>query len=66
MAERYGFDPGALGRRVIPRLTSAHNYDAGSLGVYRFLCALQGQGVAAGLAWDWGPLGRAPRSCLVS
>jgi hypothetical protein len=50
----------SLGRRVIPRLTSAHNYDAGSLGVYRFLCALQGQGVAAGLAWDWGPLQSAP------
>ena len=50
----------SLGGRVIPRLTSAHNYDLGSLGVYRFLCALQGQGVAAELAWDWGPLRSAP------
>ena len=50
----------SLGCRVIPRLTSAHNYDLGSLGVYRFLCALQGQGVAAELAWDWGPLQSAP------
>src|SRR5262249_48674476 len=27
-----------------------------SQGVYGFLCALQGQGVACGLGWDWGPL----------
>jgi thiopeptide-type bacteriocin biosynthesis protein len=45
-----------LGREVIPRLTSAHNYAYRSLGVYRFLCALQNQGVAAGLGWDWGAL----------
>jgi len=44
-----------LGREVLPRLTSAHNYNA-SAGVYRFLCAMQGQGVASSLAWDWGPL----------
>ena len=44
-----------LGREVVPRLTSAHNFAAGQ-GVYRFLCALQGQGVAGGLGWDWGPL----------
>ncbi len=33
-----------LGREVIPRLTSAHNFWRGSLGVYRFLCMLQSQG----------------------
>src|SRR5262249_54121206 len=44
-----------LGREVLPRLTCAHNFTTGQ-GVYRFLCALQGQGVASGLAWDWGPL----------
>jgi thiopeptide-type bacteriocin biosynthesis protein len=38
---------------VIPRLTTAHNTNAESLGVYRFLAALQ-QGV--GIQWDWGPL----------
>lgn len=45
-----------LRRRVIPRLTTAHNFLGGSLGVYHFLCALQSQGVAGGLGWDWGPL----------
>jgi thiopeptide-type bacteriocin biosynthesis protein len=48
-----------LGRRVIPRLTSAHNFYT-SQGIYRFLCLLQGQGVAGALGWDWGPLRQAP------
>src|SRR6185503_4797375 len=44
-----------LGREVIPRLTSAHNFTFG-LGIYRFLCGLQGQDVIVGLAWNWGAL----------
>jgi thiopeptide-type bacteriocin biosynthesis protein len=48
-----------LGRRVTPRLTSAHNFHT-SHGIYRFLCALQGHGIAGDLAWDWGPLRSAP------
>jgi hypothetical protein len=48
-----------LGRRVIPRLTSAHNYHP-SQGIYRFLGALQAHGAAGELGWDWGPLGEAP------
>jgi thiopeptide-type bacteriocin biosynthesis protein len=48
-----------LGRRVIPRLTSAHNFHV-SQGIYRFLCALQSQGKAGELGWDWGPLREAP------
>jgi thiopeptide-type bacteriocin biosynthesis protein len=48
-----------LGRRVIPRLTSAHNFEM-SQGIYQFLGALQSQGTAGGLGWDWGPLGEAP------
>jgi thiopeptide-type bacteriocin biosynthesis protein len=48
-----------LGRRVIPRLTSAHNFHT-SHGIYRFLCALQAEGTAGDLGWDWGPLGDAP------
>ena len=49
-----------LGREVIPRLSSAHNFASRSLGVYRFLCALQGQGRAGALMWDWGALARMP------
>lgn len=49
-----------LDREVIPRLTSAHNYVTGSLGVYRFLCSLQSQGVCPGLSWSWGALDAAP------
>jgi thiopeptide-type bacteriocin biosynthesis protein len=44
-----------LGREVIPRMTTAHNYSTG-IGIYRFLCALQTQGLAIGLGWNWGPL----------
>lgn len=45
-----------LGRRVIPRLTSAHNYTANGLALYQFLGALQNQGIATGLSWQWGPM----------
>ncbi len=45
-----------LGRQVVPRLTSAHNFVHGSLGIYRFLCALQSHGLTAGLGWSWGTL----------
>ena len=45
----------SLRREVIPRLSSAHNFAMGSLGLYRFLCTLQSQNVAAGLYWGWGP-----------
>jgi thiopeptide-type bacteriocin biosynthesis protein len=48
-----------LNRRVIPRLTSAHNFQA-SQGIYRFLCALQSHGTAGDLGWDWGALREAP------
>jgi thiopeptide-type bacteriocin biosynthesis protein len=49
-----------LGREVVPRLTTAHNYSRRSLGLYRFLCRLQAQNVARSLNWDWGPLDDAP------
>lgn len=46
-----------LGREVLPRLTSAHDYrHPDNLGLYRFLGALQSQGTATGLTWSWGPL----------
>jgi len=49
-----------LGREVIPRLTTAHNFVTRSLGIYRFLCTLQSQGLAGGLGWTWGPFEIAP------
>lgn len=49
-----------LGRRVIPRLTTAHNVNAPTnLSLYRFLGALQVQGMTAGTQWSWGPLAQA-------
>ena len=49
-----------LGREVIPRLTTAHNFTLSTLGAYRFLCALQERGVALALVWNWGALKDAP------
>jgi thiopeptide-type bacteriocin biosynthesis protein len=49
-----------LGAEVRPRLTTAHNPAWRGFGVYRFLAALQNDGVAAALAWDWGVLSLAP------
>lgn len=43
------------GRRVAPRMTTAHNYLKG-LPLYRFLCALQAEGVRESLSWWWGGL----------
>jgi thiopeptide-type bacteriocin biosynthesis protein len=45
-----------LGRRVIPRLTTAHNFRAGSLDLYRLLCLLQSQGRQGACTWSWGVL----------
>ena len=49
-----------LGKEVIPRLSNAHNFASNSLGIYRFLCALQGQEVAGGMGWSWGALDASP------
>lgn len=43
-----------LGREVAPRLASAQNYTVRSLGIYRFLCTVQAQGVSEGVVWNWG------------
>ncbi len=48
-----------LGRQVLPRLTTAHNYSASCLPVYRFLCELAQDGGFHG-AWHWGPFQSAP------
>ncbi|MBL8952061.1 MAG: lantibiotic dehydratase, partial [Myxococcaceae bacterium] len=50
-----------LGRRVIPRLTNAHNYGAQqNLGLYRFLCALPHQGRHPSFGLSWAGLDAAP------
>lgn len=46
----------AHNKRIIPRLTTAHNFGYRSLPVYKFLCDLQGQGLAYSGVWDWGNL----------
>jgi thiopeptide-type bacteriocin biosynthesis protein len=61
VGERIILRSARLGKEIVPRLTSAHNYHL-SQGIYRFLCALQSQGTAGDLGWDWGPLRDAP--CL--
>ena len=45
-----------LGKRVLPRLTTAHNFRGPSPGIYRFLCFLQSHRRAEILGWSWGPL----------
>ncbi len=44
-----------LQKRVIPRLSNAHNYRLRSLRIYQFLCMMQSQGMH-GMSWNWGPL----------
>jgi thiopeptide-type bacteriocin biosynthesis protein len=44
-----------LDREVVPRLSTAHNYNLRTIGIYRFLCSLQGQD-GGGWSWSWGPL----------
>ncbi|KFA94573.1 lanthionine biosynthesis protein [Archangium violaceum Cb vi76] len=48
-----------LGKEVIPRLTSAHNFAMYGLGVYRFLSILQAQDGQGG-AFHWGLLQHSP------
>lgn len=47
-----------LGREVVPRLSSAHNFTRGPV-VYRFLAHLQDQGGRPG-GWSWGALAEQP------
>lgn len=42
--------------RIVPRLTSAHNFTGRALSIYRLLCLLQSEGRLHSCAWDWGAL----------
>ena len=48
-----------LGCEVIPRMTTAHNYGARSLAVYRFLCSHANQHVNSAY-WSWGAVNDFP------
>lgn len=48
-----------LGKQVIPRLSSAHNFHY-QMVIYRFLCDLQFQYGYFDLTWDWGVLASSP------
>lgn len=50
-----------LGKRVVPRLTTAHSFtQPGTLTPYRFLAHLQTEGIRGGFGFGWGPLAKAP------
>lgn len=45
-----------LGKQIIPRLSTAHNYSFKALPAYQFLCDLQLQGKQNSIYFDWGAL----------
>jgi len=45
-----------LGKQIIPRLSTAHNFSLSTLPVYRFLCDLQLQDKKKALGFNWGSL----------
>ena len=45
----------ALGKEIIPRMSTAHNY-TGDTVIYKFLCELQHQDLNFSFKWNWGNL----------
>jgi len=45
-----------LNRKIIPRLTTAHNFRSTKIPVYRFLCDMQHQSGRLSLTFNWGTL----------
>jgi thiopeptide-type bacteriocin biosynthesis protein len=45
-----------LNKQILPRLSSAHNFQKEQLPLFRFLCDLQYDGKQKGFKWDWGQL----------
>ena len=56
VADRLCLTSEQLECEVIPRLSAPHDFaDPRNPPIYRFLCALQNQGTAPGLKWNWAP-----------
>lgn len=49
----------ALGKEIIPRMSTAHNY-TGDTVIYKFLCELQHQDLNFSFKWNWGNLRKEP------
>lgn len=49
----------SLDRQIVPRMSTAHNFGRGH-GLYKFLCALQGQHLSHSLSWSWRPFHELP------
>ena len=59
--ERFVLRSRRLGKEVLPRMSTAHNFMWRKLAVYRFLGLLQSQDCLGGGGWSWGPFATAPR-----